>query len=508
MIPTILPPTPRQALACLEEGDVLNNGRRITIASAYEQTALLIDGCGCFAEKPSPNQRPIDHLIPLIPELRRDPPPPTSRELDDMARRAGFTWFPGQRDYIAHVHAAGAALVAAEVGCGKTAFALALVHLHRATRALIIAPQGVITAKGGMLSQWEGEFTRFLPWVIPRRITDGTGSSEPGVHITYMQEALLNGGGWLARVSPDHYDLIVVDEAHLLANRDTVMGRALFRMQPRWRYALTATPIGNRLGDCAALARWLKPGRKRAPGPDEIKRARRFRPLEVSPLNHFRYLADVIAPIRKRDLRPDLPALQLHKVMVEPEPGFMERYHHLDRTFSMSSASPGVIHRVLLTKLRNLCAESSAKIRAVAEHACLSPGVIVGARTRQTTAIHHAIKASKPGFRVGRIDSTMPPQAASNTSAAFKAGELDVLLMGIKVAYGHSFPDCNTIHIASLEWSYGAFEQAAGRVYRINSMRPVHAYIYLLAGTIEERMFDTVCAKQSAAMCALYGEEP
>lgn len=510
---TIIPPNRRQAAAALEEGDELADGAIISGVIAHYDL-LITDSHGrVFIERNTArcahHHRPMSELEALVHPRYLNARPDWSmvNALDDMAMRAGFTFFPRQRDYIAHLAKAGRALIAAEVGCGKTLFSLSLIHLLKPKRAIIIAPQGVITARGELLSQWEIEFQCFLPWVMPRRVSDGAGSDELGVHITYMQEALLNGEGWLSRVAPDHYDLIIVDEAHLLSNRDTIMAKRLFRMQPAYRYALTATPVGNRLSDCTPLCGWLRPGVQRAPV-CWWQKLKWFRPLEVSPMMSFRMVADVIAPIRKADLRPDLPPLHIHRITVQPEAGFMERYQHLAKTFTLPDLSDGMIKRIKLTKLRNLCAESTAKIEEVGRRMIERPGVCISARTKQTTAVRGLVGERAPHLKTGRIDSTVPASQASSVSTAFKRGELDALFMGIKVAYGHSFPDCDVIHIASLEWDYGTFEQAVGRVYRINSQRPVHAFVYLLAGTIEEQMFDLVCAKQSAAMAVLYGEKP
>src|SRR5690606_8967857 len=60
--------------------------------------------------------------------------------------------------------------------------------------------------------------------------------------------------------------------------------------------------------------------------------------------------------------------------------------------------------------------------------------------------------------------------------------------------------------IGSMEWSNGSFEQARGRVDRVNSRVPANIYVVLHKNTIEERVFDVVATKDDAAKICLRGE--
>jgi hypothetical protein len=108
--------------------------------------------------------------------------------------------------------------------------------------------------------------------------------------------------------------------------------------------------------------------------------------------------------------------------------------------------------------------------------------------------------------QIARIDSTMPPDRQSAESARFKRGEARVLLMGIKCAKAFSYESCPNAIIGSLEYSYGSLHQAKGRVWRVNSVKPVTIYCVLHKATIEETMFDIVSTKQDAATICLHGQ--
>lgn len=518
MTTPVLPPNPRQSLAYLQPGDKLKHATVVHAAPIIvkrgrikaEVMHVALDNGREYCELPGQGRLPIEDLVEqLIPCQEAELGNPYAAELCDMQRQAGFSFYPKQLEYVQRIAARSGVMVAAETGVGKTLLAIALIHALKPRRCLVIAPQGVITAKGEMLSQWEAEFLKYAPWIVAHRVNGRTPVSImtfDGVYLTYMQEALANDGGWLKDVPPDWYDMIIVDEAHLLQHRATIMAKALYRMQPARRYALTATPVGNKVEDCLSMLRWLRPDVEiRLPFHEEA--GADGRPIvPASPLLTYRALAHALAPIRKRDIRPDMPKLTVVKVYIDPDTETAEAYREVVRNFTLKKGSAGQIERVRLTKLRNVCAESQDKARQIAWGVGLNPGVTVSARIEQTNNIITHIKRVAPEVRIGRIDSTRNPKNNSAIAAAFQRGELDVLLLGIKCAYGYSFPGCDTVHVASLEWSWGSFAQAVGRVWRVNSQRPVTAYVYLLRGTVEERMFDTVCAKETAATLALYGE--
>jgi len=53
------------------------------------------------------------------------------------------------------------------------------------------------------------------------------------------------------------WELIALDEAHIGCNLDAQVTQAIIRMQARYRYALTATPIPNVITNLFSLMGWL-----------------------------------------------------------------------------------------------------------------------------------------------------------------------------------------------------------------------------------------------------------
>lgn len=506
----ILPPTRRQSIAWLAGGERTTNGHRIVtagpIARGHGTVLSVRTETADYSEAPAPREHNMDELEAIIPRSHVDGVAPsidgaTVDQLEAMAHANAFKFYDRQLEFTARLAAVSGANVATECGTGKTLMGIALIHVIRPLRCLVIAPQGVIIGRNGAASQWESEFARFWSDARVQRIRSAASalSSTASIHLSYHQEALMNAGGWLRTVDPGFYDMIIVDESHLLQQRHTIMGRALFRMEPKRRYALTATPVGNKVSDCYRMARWLRPD---IPLDIPWTRDRTVERTPHSPLLTYRSLCHVVAPITKLDIRPDMPLVTVHRVMVHPSAKTAEEYKRVAEGFTLPSGGAGQIERVRLTVLRNICADDPNKVRAISSDAAGTgrQRVIVSARIDQTEQLMAASNRSH-----GLINSTVQPKRNAETAARFKAGQLLDLYLGIKCAFGYSFHDCSEIHVASLEWSWNTFDQAIGRVARINSVRPIHAYVYLLENTIEEYIFDTVCTKQSAAHMALYG---
>tara|TARA_R100000049_G_C1937724_1_gene81642 strand:+ start:104 stop:859 length:756 start_codon:yes stop_codon:yes gene_type:complete len=130
--------------------------------------------------------------------------------------------------------------------------------------------------------------------------------------------------------------------------------------------------------------------------------------------------------------------------------------------------------------------------------------VVVSSRLGQTSEIEDRLRTA--GVPYSRIDSSRKSDMHSKSASEFKQGLTKVMLMGIKMAQAFSFENCNNLVISSLEWSYAAKNQAMGRVWRLNSPKPVTVWCVLNENSIEEVMFDRVANKADAATLCLRGE--
>ncbi len=358
------------------------------------------------------------------------------------------------------------------------------------------------------------------------------------------------------------WDFIALDEAHIAANLGSQITRAIIRLQPRYRFAFTATPIPNIVSNLFAIAGWIcvpdwfKGGRCNVMFPFAAHEQGRFEsmfltverdytqeqmnedanpkwrgkvtktsPVIAQPARLLKLLKPFMAYIGKPDCNPNVVPCSVVDVRVPLGRQQIGLYTHFMNRANIPCNNALVRARKQLAYLRGICADPagfehggprvysnfSPKTVAVMELAgrILARGeqvVIVASRTGQNDTYERLLAEAIGRDKIARIDSTQSASHHAGQADKFKRGHARVLLMGIKCAKAYSFDNCSNLIVASLEYSYGSLHQAKGRVWRVNSKRPVTVYCVLHKGTIEEVMFDVVATKQDAATICLHGQ--
>ncbi len=526
--------------------------------------------------------------------------------LATLEAMAGFTYYPGQPDYLARIGCKSFAYVVAEPGCGKTNFAISLIGLKGANRALIIAPQGTVkgeplTAGAMSASQWAEEIEKFAP-TMPvfelfkitdyyRILREHRGVLPHGIYVTYFQAFFQNGaaekctriwtntkihaamgediiddgrdlcesvgherGGIRSICKPSmstlighHFDMICVDEAHIAQTATSQVTEMLIRLQPKYRFAFSATPIPNDVSNLFSVMGWLcvpdwyKGHRCNAAFPFSRQDLKRFQhefmsterdmtalgkpvstvsPVISSPTHLLKILKSTMAFIAKEDCNPDYIKPEVIDIRVDMGMQQANLYQHYMDKKNVSGLTPGIRATNQVTTLRSVCAEAheskynnglvtspfNPKIVAVMEVIrdklrLEEQVVIISSRTSTNDMIEELLRQA--GIKISRIDSKR--QKHSKEAATFKSGRTRVLLMGIKCAAAHSFPKCRNLIITSIEWSNGVFRQALGRVDRINSLVVPNIYVMLYRNSIEEVMFDMMTIRDDSAQLCIKG---
>lgn len=357
----------------------------------------------------------------------------------------------------------------------------------------------------------------------------------------------------------DQFDFVALDEAHIACNLDALITQMIIRLQPKHRFAFTATPLPNIVSNLFSLMGWLAvPGwykgdirnaawpyargeisrfdntflsteRDHTQEAMNAKRDPRWRgscvrhsPVISSPARLLKLLKPTMAYISKPDCNPDYREPKIVDVRVPMGLEQAKLYGHYLNRSNVPGGHPLVRARRQTAWLRNICADPAGfthggppvssnmnpKVITILEKVrdIVTEGeqvVIINSRKGLTTTIES--KLIEAGISLARIDSTLPTEQHSHQANLFKAGKAQVLLMGIKCAASHSFDKCKYEIIGSLEYSNGPFDQAKGRIDRVNSRPGVTIYCILFKDSIEEVMFDTVAVKDDAATICLKG---
>lgn len=355
------------------------------------------------------------------------------------------------------------------------------------------------------------------------------------------------------------WDMVVIDEAHLIKNPDSQITQAVTMMQAPYRFCLTATPIHNYAYDIFTLAGWLcvdnwwKGGRSNSRWPYTRQQMHKFRdrflskendhtqreinrrsktqitptkesPILSEPQSLLKQTGTFLGFVTKKQCNPDLVECIIHDVRVSMSLEQHAMYKHwLD--FENVPAAGTQMVMTQMQYLRGVCSSPDEgkhadnyeaegllmpspfnhKIIAVIETtiSCLMKG-------EQVTIVYY----SKGQGRVLRdllssanIEHSTIHGGISRKSLEsnnFKNKKTQVMLMSIGCAQALSFSQCPNLIIASLDWSYGKFNQALGRVFRLDSKVDVNIYCILIKDTIEEMVYDKLVRKEDAAMTVMH----
>lgn len=150
---------------------------------------------------------------------------------------------------------APAAILADEVGLGKTIEA-GLIYKELALRGIVRS--ALVLAPKALLSQWQDElrerFDEDFTLTDERRFR---GFDQEDHVICSLPQFVRS----FERIAARPWDLLIVDEAHLLANPASKRRRSVAQLRARWRLLLTATPISNKVTDIYSLIDLVAPGR-------------------------------------------------------------------------------------------------------------------------------------------------------------------------------------------------------------------------------------------------------
>lgn len=182
--------------------------------------------------------------------------PWTEAEVDRVLSTLAHPLFDYQRTGVRRFLESGRLLLADDMGLGKTAQAIAACHAllrsGRAQRAVVIVPAAL---KG----QWAREWMHFSNQ--PVTVVEGGASARADLYRRTHAGALVINYELalrdLARLQAFAPDVVVLDEAQRIKNWQTRTAQVVKQLTPRYRLALSGTPMENRLDELASLIDWI-----------------------------------------------------------------------------------------------------------------------------------------------------------------------------------------------------------------------------------------------------------
>ncbi|QHT59052.1 helicase SNF [Paenibacillus lycopersici] len=412
----------------------------------------------------------------------------------------GYQWMRT----LAHYGFGG--ILADDMGLGKTVQAIAFLSsmLPQIREERLPA---VIVAPASLTYNWRNEIRKFAPH-IRAVIADGTkaqrhaalaGSSSVDVVITSYPLLRRDVVEYAAR----SFHTLILDEAQAFKNDTTQTAQSVKLLQARNRFALTGTPVENRIEELRSLfdavCPDLFPGRKAF---GELAReaiAKRARPflLRRVKADVLKELPDKIESVQASALLPEQKKLYAAYLAKLRE----ETLRHLDRETLNKNRI-----RILagLTRLRQMCchpalfvedyAGSSGKFQQLLEliEECRS----AGRRMLVFSQFVEMLKLIRQELHLRNVpyfylDGSTPPQERTELSSRFNEGEGDLFLISLKAGgTGLNLTGADTVILYDLWWNPAVEQQAADRAHRIGQKNVVQVIRLVAEGTVEDKMVE------------------
>jgi SNF2 family DNA or RNA helicase len=410
----------------------------------------------------------------------------------------------------------GRALLADEVGLGKTIEAGLIVSEYLA-RGMIQSI--LILTPASLVSQWQLELaTKF--GISSITTDDETRQQKPeefwreNPHIIASLNTAKSAKHY-PLVTSRNWDLVVVDEAHHLKNRNTLNWKLVNALNKRFILMLTATPVQNSLVELFNLLTLLKPGllkteadfkreyvsskNGRIPkNPEKLRSLMR----EVM-IRNTRSLVDVKLPKRFATTITVTPSESEKKLYSDLSEFLRTHSEHLDKLsrtnlLMRSGSSPNALGESLknlskkldFEELKTLAKRTSQikqveKSRALVELLKKSSKKTIVFTTHKATSAYLAKVFKENGIEFAEFLGDMTLKQKDAAIEAFR-DNLPVLLASETGGEGRNIQFSNAIVNYDLPWNPMKIEQRIGRIHRIGQTQDVFIFNFCLQGSIEE----------------------
>ncbi|MEI6278491.1 MAG: DEAD/DEAH box helicase [Verrucomicrobiae bacterium] len=442
--------------------------------------------------------------------------------------------FPYQREGMLHLAFNERALLADEMGLGKTIQAIAacalLHHLGKARRVLIVTP-------ASLKAEWEEQIKKFTG--LPLRLVFGgralrsqiyNDPDAPFFTIANYEQIVADSLDINARLRPD---IVILDEAQRIKNWSTKTAQAVKRLESRYAFVLTGTPIENRIDELRSIVDFLDPS---ILGPlfrfnrEYYQLDDRGRPAGYKNLDKLRErVRPILIRRRKADVETELPDRTDRNHFVALTPAMRDEYAAIQKQVAELIAIS--MRRPLTPKQQDLLMILLNMMRMI----CDSPGIMKGNPSRDCPKLDEIARVldeclADPDVKViifsewiGMLERVREWADKNRTGFAWHTGTVPQKQRRAEILAFRQDPDCrlflstdsggvglnlqnaSVVINCDLPWNPAKLEQRIARAWRKNQLRPVTVVNLIAEGTIEHGMLASLSQKMELAQGVLDG---
>lgn len=441
----------------------------------------------------------------------------------------GFKW-------LKTLSAAGfGGILADEMGLGKTLQAISLMESLKddgdTGTDLVVCPASLVY-------NWQEEIKRFAP-KLRSSVISGTAAERkkelgkisgkkskdtPDICITSYDSLRKD----IALYEKIKFNVLILDEAQYIKNQKAGMTKAVKVLNGNHRFAMTGTPIENRLAELWSIFDFLMPGflyaykdfasRYETPiakGKDQVA-AESLKSM-VRPFILRRLKSEVL-----KDLPEKLEEVRYVRFEEEQQKVYDGQVVKLKKIIESSSGNNDDKIRILaeLTKLRQICCDpsllfenydgESAKRKGCLDliNSAISGGHRMLVFSQFTSMLELLEKdLNENEIKYYKITGATPKEQRIRMVHEFNDGDVPVFLISLKAGgTGLNLTGADVVIHYDPWWNLAAQNQATDRAHRIGQTNKVTVYKMIMKDTIEEKILGLQEAKKDLADAILEGE--
>jgi SNF2 family DNA or RNA helicase len=407
-----------------------------------------------------------------------------------------FQPYPYQVKGIAFLMPRHAALLADEMGLGKTAQVLISLRLLLQSglirKALVVCPKPLVVNWTRELKTWAED--------VPYEVIGGDTAARKAqwfaskTPIKLVNYELLTRDAAFVADERIHFDVVVLDEAQRIKNRESKTAEVVRTIARDRSWAMTGTPIENRVEDLINIFAFIDPERI---------------PPETSPKLLPELTRDCILRRVKEEVATDIPPKVIHDAVLELTAAQRESYDRAENEGIIHLNDLGATITVqhvfeLVMRLKQICnfdplTGDSAKLEQlladIAEVADNGRKAIVFSQwVEPLERLAQHLAPYRPMLYHGKVAQRERQPILDQ----FKSDRSKhVLLMSYGTgSVGLNLQFANYVFLFDRWWNPAVEDQAINRAHRIGQKETVFVTRFLTQGTIEERIAEILQKKR------------
>ena len=440
--------------------------------------------------------------------------------------------YPYQQQGMCHLAFTERALLADEMGLGKTVQAIAACELLRRLRGI---KRVLVISPASLKAEWEEQIAKFTQ--LDSLIIQGSRAARLNhyrqtafFYLCNYEQILSDADDIQSLLAPD---VIILDEAQRIKNWQTKTAASVKRLNSRYAFVLTGTPLENRIDEVYSIVQFLDP---HLFGPlfrfnrDFYELDEKGQPCGYKNIDELhRRLRPVMLRRRKEEVEGELPGRTVNNYFVtmtdEQSTRYEEYNGHVARLMAQAQRRPLRKEewerlQKFLACMRMLCdtpyildsecrdspkLEELEKILIELSEENDYKIIIFSEWTRMLDLVRELADKLNLGYALHT--GTVPQNKRRIEIRRFKEEPTCRLFLSSDAgATGLNLQNANVVINLDLPWNPAKLEQRIARAWRKHQKRSVQVINLVCEHSIEHRMLHLLDQKQKLAQGVLDGD--